>query len=203
MIVTVEAVSQSDGSLLARTVESETETTTGQAMEGVITATASTPSPSISVAAQSVIASNAATAPAAGSAVSVPITTATAFSVESSTISGTLPAFDASTIGKGQQVLVDSETQSGTATSATGDKIKLQEQALFGSVTALSGANFTLSISTTSAFFSLTGAASVPVQTSSATQINVALANGNLVRVRGLLFFNGTSHVMLASRITQ
>jgi hypothetical protein len=203
MILTVEAVSQTDGSLLARKVESETETATGQALAGVVTASTGAPATSINLAAQSIIASNAATAPAPGDSVSVLITSTTLFSVQSNTIPGPLPAFDAATIGLGQQVLVDSETQPVSSTSAQADKIKLQEQVLFGSVTGLSGNNFDLSLSTTSAFFSLTGVASVPVQTSASTQLqNVTLADGVVVRVRGLLFFDGTSYSMIASRIT-
>ena len=203
MILTVEAMSQSDGSLLARTVESETETATGQALEGTVTASAGAPATSVSLLAQNAISTNTATAPAPGNSLSVPITSTTQFSVQSTTISGTLPAFDAATIGKGQQVLVDSETQSATSTTATGDKIKLQEQVLFGRVTAPSAGNFSLAVSTTSTFFSLTGAGSVAVQTSTATQLNnVTLTDGAIVRVRGLLFFNGTSYTMIASRIT-
>lgn len=203
MILTVEAISQSDGSLLARKVESETETATGQALEGTVTASVGAPATSVSLLAQSAVSTNTVTAPLPGNSVSVPITSTTQFSVQSNTISGTLPAFDATTIGKGQQVVVDSETQPATSTTATGDKIKLQEQVLFGTVTALSGGSFTLAVSTTSTFFSLTGAGSVAVQTSTATQLNnVTLANGATVRVRGLLFFNGASYSMIASRIT-
>ena len=203
MILTVEAVSQPDGSLLARQVESETETNTGQALEGIVTGTTGTPATSIATTAQSAISSSAAAAPVGGDSVAVSVTTATQFSVQSNTISGTLPAFDASTLGIGQQVLVDSEVQSGSSTSAPGDKVKLQEQVLFGSITGLSGGNFVLSVSTTSSFFSLTGVTSVPVQTSATTQLqNITLADGALVRVRGLLFFDGTSYTMIASRIT-
>lgn len=203
MILTVEAISQSDGSLLARTVESETETAAGQALEGTVTASAGAPATSVSLLAQSAASTNTVAAPAPGNSVSVSITSTTQFSVQSNTISGPLPAFDASTIGKGQQVVVDSETQPGSSATATGDKIKLQEQVVFGTVSALSGGSFSLAVSTTSTFFSLTGTSSVAVQTSTATQLNnVTLANGATVRVRGLLFFNGTSYTMIASRIT-
>jgi hypothetical protein len=152
---------------------------------------------------QSVIAANATTAPVAGNSVGVGLTASTAFSVESGTISGALPAFNASNMGPGQQVIVDSATQPATSTSATADKIKLQEQELFGTVTALSGGNFTLSVSNTSTFFSLTGVGTVAVQTTTATQLRgIALANNAAVRVRGLLFFNAGAYTMIASRIT-
>jgi hypothetical protein len=202
MIVTVEGVSQTDGTLLARAVESETETTTGQVLEGVAASTAGSPATSMIFTTQSVIATNSTTAPVAGDSVAVSMTTSTRFSVESSRISGPLPAFDASTLGPGQQVIVDSEAQPATSTSAPADKVKLQEQVLFGAITGLSGGNFTLSVSTTSTFFSQTGAGLVPVQTTAATQLRVPLANNTVVRVRGLLFFNAGSYTMIASRIT-
>lgn len=202
MIVTVEGISQTDGSLLARTVESETETTTGQVLEGVAVSTAGAPATSMNFTTQSVIASNSTTAPVAGDSVAVSMTTATRFSVESSRISGTLPAFDTGTLGPGQQVIVDSESQPATSTSAPADKVKLQEQVLFGTITGLSGGNFTLSVSTTSTFFSQTGAGLVPVQTIAATQLLAPLADNTVVRVRGLLFFNAGSYTMIASRIT-
>jgi uncharacterized protein DUF5666 len=203
MIVTVEAISQSDGSLLARTVEAETTTAAGQVLEGVIASAAGAPVTSANLTTQSIIAANSTTAPAAGNSVAITLTAGTAFSVESSTIGGVLPAFDASNLGPGQQVIVDSATQPATSTSATADKVKLQEQELFGTITALSGGNFTLSVSTTSTFFSLSGATAVPVQTTTATQLRgVVLANNTVVRVRGLLFFNAGAYTMIASRIT-
>ncbi|HET7871442.1 MAG TPA: DUF5666 domain-containing protein [Terriglobales bacterium] len=203
MILTVEAISQTDGSLLARTVEAETTTTAGQVLEGVITTTTGAPVTTANLVTQSVIAANAATAPPAGNSVAVSLTAATTFSVESSTISGALPAFNASTFGPGQQVIVDNATQPATSTAAPADKVKLQEQELFGTVTLLSSGNFTLSVSNTSTFFSLTNASLVPVQTTTATQLRgITLVNNAVVRVRGLLFFNAGSYTMIASRIT-
>lgn len=204
MVVTVEGISQPDGSLLARTIEAETATAAGQVLEGVIATTAGAPVTSANFTTQSVIAANATTAPLVGNQVTVTMTTSTAFSVESHDITGVLPAFDAATLGPGQQVIVDSQTQPASFTTAPADKIKLQEQELFGTITALSGGNFTLSVSPTSTFFSLTGAGLVPVQTTAATQLRgvAPLANNAVVRVRGLLFFNAGSYTMIASRIT-
>jgi len=136
--------------------------------------------------------------------VTVSIGNGTKFAVQSRNLSGTLPAFDATHIGKAQRVEVDSETASNNAGTATGDKIKLTEQALTGTISALSGGNFTLTVGSTSAFATLTGGTAVAVQTQSGTEIkNVTLSNGATVRVRGLLFVNGTAYTMVAARIVQ
>jgi hypothetical protein len=152
---------------------------------------------------QSALATTAANAPATGTTVSAPITTSTQFSVESNHVPGPFPAFDAADIGLGQRIAVDSETQSTNPISATADKVKLQEQALTGTISGLSAGNFTLTPSTTSAFFSLTGVSSITVNTLPSTEVTgLTLANGNTVTVRGLLFVNAGAYTMLASRIT-
>jgi len=204
MIVSVDAVTQSDGTLLATKVESETETAFGEELEGVISAVTGNPATQITVSTQRAASTtNSPNTPTLGTSVTVSISTGTKFSVKSKKLTGTLPAFNASNIGKGQRVEVDSEIQSSSSTTAPGDKIKLTEQALTGTISALSGNNFTLTVSSTSAFASLTGATTVAVQSQSGTEIrSVTLANGGTVRVRGLLFFNGTSYTLVAARIT-
>jgi len=205
MIVSVDAATQSDGTLLAATIESETETTTGEEIEGVISAVTGSPATQISVSTQrAASATTSVNTPTLGTSVTISISTGTKFSAQSKKLIGPFPAFNASNIGKGQRVEVDSEVQSGSPTTATGDKIKLTEQALSGTISALSGNNFTLTVSGTSAFASLSGATTVAVQSQSGTEIrSVTLVNGGAVRVRGLLFFNGASYSMVAARITQ
>ena len=203
MIVTVQAFTQSDGSLLARNVESETLSATGAQLEGLITSVTGSPVTSLGITTQSAVATTAANAPATGTTVSVPITTSTQFSVESNHVPGSFPAFDAADIGLGQRVVVNSETQSTNPASATADKLKLQEQALTGTISGLSGGIFVLIPSTTSAFFSLTGISSVTVNTLPSTVVSgTTLANGATVTVRGLLFVNGTAYTMIAARVT-
>lgn len=202
-ILSVHALSQTDGTLLASSVESETETASGQQLEGLITSVTGTPIGSIGLTTQSAVATTPANAPATGSTVAVPITTNTQFSVESTHLSGSFPTFGAANIARGQRVTVDSETQSTNPSSATADKIKLEEQAITGTISALSGGSFVLTPSNTSAFFSLTGISSIAVQTLSSTEVkNITLANGAVVTVRGLLFVNGSSYTLIASRIT-
>jgi hypothetical protein len=123
--------------------------------------------------------------------------------VESNHVPGPFLAFGAANIGLGQRIEVDSETQSTNPASATADKIKLQEQALTGTISALSAGSFVLTPSTTSAVFSLTGISSVTVNTLPSTVVKgVTLANGGTVTARGLLFVNGTSYTMITARIT-
>jgi beta-xylosidase len=198
----VQAFTQSDGSFVARSVESETETSNGQEFEGIVTSVTGSPATSAGVTAQTVSALNPTNAPATGSTVTATITSNTQFTVESSHIAGPFPVFGSSNIGKGQRIAVDSETQSATPSSAPADKIKLQEQAITGTISGLVAGGFVLNPSNTSAFFSLTGVSAISVQTLSSTEVkNVTLANGATVQVRGLLFLNGSSYTMIASRI--
>ena len=200
MIVSVDAVTQTDGTLLATKVESETETANGQEVEGFVTSVTGSPATQIVVSTQK----SSVTSTTLGTSVTVSIGNGTKFAVQSKKLTGTLPAFDATHIGKAQRVEVDSETESNNASTASGDKIKLTEQALTGTISALSGGNFTLTVGSSSAFATLTGGTTVAVQTQSGTEIkNVTLSNGATVRVRGLLFVNGTTYTMVAARIVQ
>jgi hypothetical protein len=203
MIVTVQAFTQTDGSLLASSVESETLSATGAQLGGLITSVTGSPVTSLGITTQTAVATTPANAPATGTTVSVPITGSTQFSVESNHVPGSFPPFDAADIGLGQRIVVNSETQSTNPASVTADKLKLQEQALTGTISGLVGGTFTLTPSTTSAFFSLTGISSVTVNTLTGTEVKgVTLANGGTVTVRGLLFVSGTAYTMIASRIT-
>ena len=212
MIVSVDAITQASGTILARKVESETETANGEEVEGIITSVtcatatgcpgAANKATSVDITTHKVSATSAANAPATAATVNVPITASTSFRIHSNLSGGGFPAFDASTIGKAQRVEVDSEVQSSnTSTSVTATKIKLQEQGLSGTISALSGSDFTLTPDPNSAFVSLTGQTTVAVQAGSARNKGATLANGNVIRVRGLLFFNGTSYTMIASRV--
>jgi hypothetical protein len=216
MIVTVEGMTQSDGSVLAKEVESETETADGGEVEGIITAvncasatscpSGGNPATQLTLTAQKSSATGTAAAfPTHGASVTVAIVGGTKFAVKSRKLVGPFPAFDAADIGNAQRVEVDSENETDdTPTSVKGDKIKLTEQALVGTVSGLSGNTFTLTVGSNSAFALLTGKTTLTVQTQNATEIkNVTVANGNVVRVRGLLFVNGGNYTMIAARILQ
>lgn len=202
-VVSVNAVTQADGSFLALNVEAETDTATGEVVQGNIIATAGAPVNSIAVVTQSAVATTPANAPATGTTLSVPMSTAQ-FSVESNNIPGALPPFGATTIGKGQNVRVVAQAEpAAPSTSLPGDKIKLQEQALTGVISSLAPSSFVLTVSNTSAFASLTGTTAIAVHTSSGTQLRSGpLSNGSTVRVRGLLFFDGSNYTLIASRVT-
>jgi hypothetical protein len=214
MIVSVDAVTQTDGSILAKKVESETETGDGEEVEGLITnvtcaVAAGCPSgvnvaTSVNITTHKVSATSAASAPTTATTVTVPITSATKFLVHTNQGGGSFPAFDSTTISKAQRVEVDSENESGdSSTSVSADKIKLLEQGFTGTVSALSGSNFTLTVDAQSAFASLAGQTTIAVQAGNAQNKGVTLVNGANIRVRGLLFFNGTSYTLIASRVAQ
>jgi len=216
MVVSVESVTQANGDNLAREVESETETANGEEVEGVITGVAcatatgcpgaSNPATKITITTQKTATTGTApSTPATGSSVDVPISSGTRFAVESHHLSGTFPAFDATHIGKAQRVEVDSENEAADSAASVGaDKVKLQEQALTGTVSSPTASGFTLTVASTSAFASLAGTTTVTIQTSSATELkNVTVSANATVRVRGLLFINGTTYTMVAARITQ
>lgn len=212
MIVSIDAVTQTDGSILAKKVESETETGDGEEVEGLITnvtcaVAAGCPSgvnvaTSVDITTHKVSATSAASAPTTATTVTVPITSSTRFEVHTNQGGGSFPAFDSTNISKAQRVEVDSENESGdSSTSVSADKIKLLEQGFTGAVSALSGGNFTLTVDAQSAFASLTGQTTIAVQAGNAQNKGVTLANGANIRVRGLLFFNGTSYTLIASRV--
>ena len=97
MIVSVDANTQADGSILAKKVESETETADGEEVEGIITAEtcavaagcpgAANLATSIAITTHKVSATASATAPATATTVNVPISASTKFLVHSN-ISG-------------------------------------------------------------------------------------------------------------------
>jgi hypothetical protein len=195
-IVEVDGMTQPDGSKLATKVEVE-ESSSGEEAEGVITAVTGSPATQITLAHQS-DSSNSATPPVT---VDVAIGAGTTFLVRTDklSLSGTVPAFDASHIGKGQRV--EADAGSSTATPIVADKIKLREQALVGTVSGATSSGFTLTLNTNSAFATLTGQSTIAVSVVSGTNLKVTPANGNTVRVRGLIFVSAGTYTMIASRV--
>jgi len=195
-IVEVDGMTQPDGSKLATKVEVE-ESSSGEEAEGVVTAVTGSPATQITLAHQS-DSSNSTTPPVT---VDVAIGAGTTFLVRTDklSISGTVPAFDASHIGKGQRV--EADAGSSTATPIVADKIKLREQALVGTVSGASASGFTLTLNTNSAFATLTGQSTVAVTVMSGTNLKVTPANGNIVRVRGLIFVSAGTYTMIAARV--
>ncbi len=79
--------------------------------------------------------------------------------------------------------------------------MKLREQALLGTVAASPApttSGFTLTVSPTSAFGTLSGATTVPVTFANGATLKVTPTPGMNIRVRGLVFFDGTNYSMIA-----
>ncbi|HKW75435.1 MAG TPA: DUF5666 domain-containing protein [Terriglobales bacterium] len=202
-IVEVDAMTQPDGTNLATKVERE-GAETGEEAEGIISnVTGISPALTITIAHQ-VDSTGSATPPT-----TVDITTDlnTQFIVRGDklNVSGTCPGatcFDAAHVAKGQRVEADAD---GQASPITARKLKLREQALVGTIAATpapTNSSFTLTVSSTSAFASLSGASSVNVTVDSGANLKVPITAGATVRVRGLVFFDGIStYSMTAARV--
>jgi hypothetical protein len=109
------------------------------------------------------------------------------------------PLFDATHIGKGQRIEADISSSS----SMVASKVKLREQALIGTVAATpapTSSGFTLNVSPTSAFGTLSGATSVAVTFANGATLKTTPVAGSTIRVRGLVFVNGTTYSMIAVR---
>ena len=198
-IVEVDGVTKSDGSKLATKVSVEEQNQQAEELEGVISAVTGSPATQITIAHQ-VDSNDSANPP---TTVDFSINSNTKFVVRTDKLNlGTPPAFDASHIGKGQRV--EADTASLTASPMVADSIKLREQALIGTVAASpapTSSGFTLNLSSTSAFASLTGQTSIAVTIVSGTEQRVTPAAGGTVRVRGLVFVNSGTYTMISTRI--
>jgi hypothetical protein len=214
MIVEVNAQEQSDGTLLAKRVEVEEDSDDGMEVEGFITAETGTP------ATQFMLNNEFGSGPIAallnllgiGTSVTVNVSGTTTFSVsdrDEIDLSALSVAFDANDIGKAQRVEAGAMHQGSFSMSGlvlNADRVRLLQQSLGGTVSNASGSTpgtFTLTLASDSAFASLTGQTAITVQVLNSTTQNVTPANGATVRVRGLLFFNGSSktYTLVASRI--
>jgi Domain of unknown function (DUF5666) len=195
-VVEVDATTKPDGTKLATKVEHE-EASSGEEAEGVISAVTGSPATQITIAHQT----DSTGTPTAPVTVDVSISAGTQFIVRSDKLNlgGSVPAFDASHIAKGQRV--EADTASSTTTPIPADKIKLREQALVGTVSAASASGFTLTLNSSSAFATLTGQTTVTVSIVSGTNLKVTPANTNTVRVRGLVFVNAGAYTMIATRV--
>lgn len=195
-IVEVDADTQADGTKLATKVERE-GAETGEEAEGIISNVAGT-APALTI----TIAHQEDSTGSANPPVTVDITTDanTQFSIRGDKLSVT-GTFDATHIGKGQRIEADAD---GQASPITARKLKLREQALVGTVAATpasTASTFTLTVSPTSAFATLSGATTVNVTVAQGANLKVTPASGATVRVRGLVFFDGTTYTMTAVRV--
>jgi Domain of unknown function (DUF5666) len=213
-VVTVEGLTRADGTLYAKEVEG-VENENGSELDGLILLVNPPGGPATQL---SFVADdgsgNGMDDTKVGSTFTADVTGAnyqvSTGNIDTSGIGG-LPStpdfpFDASTVHAGQRVEVESLSSS-SADSLTAEKVKLVQQTLSGTVSGVSGSatTFTLTVAADSAFAIASGATSVTVHSQPKTDVSNlphALANGDLVRVRGLVFFTGSQFNMIARRIT-
>jgi hypothetical protein len=215
-IVNVEGNTQPDGSLYAKEVEG-VENNAGMEADGLVTQVSGNPAAQLSVVAQDGSGAGMDTTKV-GTTLTIDVSGAN-YKVDQGNIDtsgiGGLPSspnfpFDATTIHAGQRVDVESSSSmSGSTTVA--DKVKLQQQTLTGTASGLAATTstgpvtFTLTVAPDSAFAMLAGQSTITVYWQPGTDLhNVAsVKNGDTVRVRGLVFFTGSSFNIIAHRIGQ
>jgi hypothetical protein len=213
MIVEVDAHLQSDGTLLAKRVEVDEDSNDGLEVEGFVTTVTGNPATQFMVSDEfdSSFIAALLNLLGVGDNITVNVSNNTAFTVSDSNdidTSGLAVSFDASDLGKAQRVATSAMHQASFQQSGltlTADRVRLLQQALNGTVSNMSGSQFTLTVAGDSAFALLSGQTTVTVDIVGSTSQNVTVANGAAVRVRGLLFFNGSSHTytLAASSIDQ
>jgi Domain of unknown function (DUF5666)/Domain of unknown function (DUF4382) len=212
MLVEVDAVTQTDGTLLATDVEMM-EASNGMEADGIVIATTGSPVTSLNMLVQDDTENVAANM--LGTTLSVDVSNAMFKSpMNDSGFSPLLqglpftPKFDNTTVAVGQRIQVNGASTGQMQDSFSANEVRLQQQALTGTVSpAVSGSNatFSLLLDADSAFVKLTKASSLNVYQVSSTKLKdiSSIAQGMKVRVRGLLLFDGTNYQFVAARITQ
>jgi uncharacterized protein DUF5666/uncharacterized protein DUF4382 len=215
-IVNVEGNTQPDGSLYAKEIEG-VENNAGMEADGLVTQVSGNPATQLSVVAQDGSGSGMDTTKI-GTTLSIDVSGAN-YKVEQGNIDtsgiGGLPSspnfpFDATTIHTGQRVEIESSSSMSSSTTVA-DKVKLQQQTLTGTVSGLAAptsagpVTFTLTVAPDSAFAMLAGQSRIAVYWQPGTDLHnlASVSNGDIVRVRGLVFFTSSSFNMIAHRIGQ
>jgi hypothetical protein len=191
-IVEVDGITKTDGTKLATKVEREGGSN-GEEAEGLVSAL-DNPLTKITIVHQ--VDSNNSTA----TTLDIGVNSSTVYSVRTDKLNITAPAFDATHIGKGQRIEADSNSSTAPITAS---KVKLREQALVGTVAASPApttSGFTLTITSTSAFGTLSGVTSVPITFANGATLKTTPTAGATIRVRGLVFFNAGAYSMIAVR---
>lgn len=210
MMVAVDASLQSDGTYLAQRVAYMGVGSTGGMGGGLVTAITGNPPTQLTVTANAGQGAGMMSSSIAGTfAVSLPAGVPYSVDSDGVDLSGMpFPAtFDASTLAKGQRVEVVSTTgmmsggmggmgggMTGTLGTLTATQVRLEPQALHGTVSAFTSggsfSTFTLTLPADSALAALTGTATMQAYLPSTAQVWGAtpVANGADVQARGLLF---------------
>jgi hypothetical protein len=209
-IVQIDARTQTDGSLIATKIEIEDAQNNSLESDGIVTSVNGHPAVSLKLLVQGeVSAAPSGSKPVLGSEILVTILGSTTYKINADHVDLSnlpfTPVFNGSTIAPAQRVETDVDSPNTMAVLAS--KVKLQQQSLSGIVSGYTATNghgsFTLTLSSDSMFAKLTGLTTITVYQQSATKLkNIPpISNGDTLRVRGLLFLDGTQYRMVASHI--
>jgi len=218
-IVEVHALTLSDGTLLATRVEVEMEDENEQEAEaeGLVVSTTGSPVTQFAILVRDHSGDANKSSPV-GTTLTVNVNSNTKFSIDSDEVDLTnlsfTGAFDASSLAKAQNVEaemgsheVEIEDEHSGGLAITADRVRLKQQALTGTVSAITqdgtASTFTLTVAADSVFAMLTGQTTVTVFVQPSTEVRTTPANGASVQVRGLLFFTAGKYNLVAHRIAQ
>jgi len=204
MLVVVEAKTQSDGTLLATEVKVVmANAANAQEVDGLVTTVTGSPATQLAVVVQDEEGSMM-TSSSIGGTVNVAVTSNTAFRIDTNGVglSGLpfTPTFNAGTVHAGQRVEVHSS--SGSANTLTAGEVDLEQQAVRGTVSAINGNTFTLTVAPDSSLATTAKVTTVTVFRQPTTDMDgTTLANGATIVVRGLLFFDNGSLKLVATHM--
>jgi hypothetical protein len=216
MIVMVDAIMQNDGTFMAQKVKSIMPMSGGSMGAGLVTGVTGNPATQLTLVMHEGTGNGMTGSHLAGTT-TVNVSPTAVFKIDSNNVDMSnlpfTPTFDATTIFKGQRVEAVSNTgmMSGGGMMGGGtiaaDEIDLEQQGLSGTVSGYTGnsapTTFTLTLPSDSVFTTMTTATSVTVLQQSGTKLRgiTAITNGSTVHVRGLLFLEGGTYKLVASRI--
>lgn len=205
MLVVVEAKTQSDGTLLATEVKVVMANMLNEAQEldGIVTTVTGTPATQLQLVVQGeegpMMSSS-----SVGQTANVAIAGSTAFRIDGGDVDlhnlPFTPAFGSSSVHAGQRVEAHSSSGSGGTLNAA--EVDLEQQAVRGTVSALNGSTFVLTLASDSSLTAIAHVTSVTVFKQPGTEVDgVTLANGATVVVRGLMFFDNGTFKLVANHI--
>ncbi len=206
MLLRVDASTGTNGSFNAKKVE--LVEASGSDVEGLVTSITGAPVTSFGVIAVDGAGSGM-SATVIGTPVTVTVTNSTQFRANTDHINlsglSTLVFSGSANLAPGQHVEIESAAPVSTG-AATADKVTLVKQALSGTASAIAitggTGTFTLTVAPDSAFAKVSGASTVTVHVQSTTELKgITAVPAGAVKVRGMLFFDGTNYQFVASRI--
>jgi hypothetical protein len=219
MIVMVDAIMQSDGTFMAQKVQSMMSMSGGSMAGGLVTSTTGNPVTQLTLVMHEGEGAGMTGSYLAGTT-TVDVSPSATFNIDTDNMDMSnlpfTPVFDGSTVLKGQRVEAVSSTgmmQGGGmggmmgGGTITASEIDLEQEGLSGAVSAYTGSaaptTFTLTVASDSAIATLIGATTITVFQQSGTELRgmTTITNGNVVHVRGLLFFDAGTYKLVAGRI--